>query len=61
MPFQLLVLFINQSEKKIKFANIFKKKEFWKDEFFVNKYTLIQRPETELLEEKIVKSNKKLR
>jgi len=28
MPFQLLVLFINQSEKKIKFANIFKKKEF---------------------------------
>jgi release factor glutamine methyltransferase len=53
-------MFIKRRIKKEPVAYIFKKKEFWKDEFFVNKYTLIPRPETELLVEKIVKSNKKL-
>ena len=35
-------------------AYIFKKKEFWSKDFYVNKNTLIPRPETELLAEKIV-------
>ena len=36
-------------------AYILKKKEFWSKSFFVNHHTLIPRPETELLVEKIVK------
>ena len=43
-------------------AYISKKKEFWSKNFFVNKNTLIPRPETELLSENIIKifKNKKI-
>ena len=44
--------------KKEPVAYIFKKKEFWSKEFLVNKNTLIPRPETELLIDKIVKNFK---
>ena len=33
----------------------FKKKEFWSKNFFVNRNTLIPRPETELLCENVIK------
>ena len=36
-------------------AYILKEKEFWSKSFFVNNSTLIPRPETELMVEKIVK------
>ena len=36
-------------------AYILKNKEFWSEDFFVNRNTLIPRPETELLCEKVVK------
>ena len=35
-------------------AHILNKKEFWSKDFFVDKNTLIPRPETELMVEKIV-------
>ena len=41
--------------KKEPIAYIFNQKEFWNDKFFVDKNTLIPRPETELLVEKILK------
>ncbi len=40
-------------------AYILKKKEFFSKNFYVNKNTLIPRPDTELLVEKILKVNKK--
>jgi len=53
------VLYFNQllkkRTKKEPMAYIFKNKEFWSKNFLVNKDTLIPRPETELLVEKIVK------
>ena len=36
-------------------AYLINKKEFWKDEFFVNKGVLIPRPETELIVEQVLK------
>jgi len=39
-------------------AYILKTKEFWSKDFFVNKHTLIPRPETELLCENIIKKFK---
>lgn len=36
-------------------AYIFKKKEFWKQSFFVNKNVLIPRPETEIIVEEVLK------
>ena len=43
-------------------AYIIREKEFWSKKFYVNKSTLIQRPETELLVDKLIKlySNKKI-
>ncbi len=41
--------------KREPIAYISNKREFWKDSFFVDKNTLIPRPETELLVEKILK------
>ena len=45
---------IKRRKKNEPIAYILKKKEFWSKEFLVNKNTLIPRPETELLVEKIV-------
>ena len=42
-------------------AYILKEKEFWSKTFYVNRSTLIPRPETELLVERIVKEFKKKR
>ncbi len=44
--------------KREPIAYISNKREFWKDSFFVDKNTLIPRPETELLVEKILKHYK---
>ena len=48
--------------KREPLAYILKKKEFWSKDFFVDKNTLIPRPETELLCESVIKifKNKKL-
>ncbi|MDB9799579.1 peptide chain release factor N(5)-glutamine methyltransferase [Pelagibacteraceae bacterium] len=45
---------INRRLKNEPMAYILKKKSFWNSDFFVNNNTLIPRPETELLVEKIV-------
>ena len=46
---------INRRSKREPIAYIFKEKEFWSKKFSVDKNTLIPRPETELLVEKILK------
>ena len=46
---------VNRRIKNEPVAYIFKQKEFWSKKFIVNNNTLIPRPETELLVEKIVK------
>ena len=46
---------IDRRSSKEPIAYILKKKEFWSKNFFVNSNTLIPRPETELMVEKIVK------
>jgi len=46
---------IARRRKKEPIAYILKRKEFWNSKFIVDKNTLIPRPETELLVEKIVK------
>ena len=52
---------IERRKKNEPIAYIFKKKEFWSKDYFVNNETLIPRPETELLVEQIIKyfKNKK--
>ena len=47
--------FIKRRSSKEPIAYILKEKEFWSKKFLVNKNTLIPRPETELMVEKIVK------
>ena len=53
---------IQRRMRKEPIAYIMKEKEFWGKKFEVNKYTLIPRPETELLVEKLIKiyKNKKI-
>jgi len=46
---------IDRRSSKEPIAYILKEKEFWSKNFFVNSNTLIPRPETELMVEKIVK------
>jgi len=46
---------IERRSSKEPVAYILKKKEFWSKSFFVNHNTLIPRPETELMVEKVVK------
>ena len=51
-------IFINLIERRKKgepVAYLINKKEFWKDEFFVNKDVLIPRPDTELIIEQVLK------
>ncbi len=45
---------INRRLKKEPIAYVLNKKEFWNENFYVNKNTLIPRPETELMVEKLI-------
>ena len=47
--------FIERRSMKEPIAYILKEKEFWSKDFVVNKSTLIPRPETELMIEKLIK------
>ena len=47
--------FIERRKKGEPIAYLINKKEFWKDEFYVNKDVLIPRPDTELLIEQVLK------
>ena len=47
--------FIERRSMKEPIAYILKEKEFWSKDFVVNKSTLIPRPETELMVEKLIK------
>ena len=52
--------YLTRRSKKEPVAYILNEKEFWSKKFYVNRYTLIPRPETELLVEKLSKNyNKK--
>ena len=46
---------IERRKKGEPIAYLINKKEFWKDEFFVNRDVLIPRPDTELIIEQILK------
>jgi release factor glutamine methyltransferase len=46
---------IERRKKKEPIAYIINKKNFWKDEFFINKDVLIPRPDTELIIEQVLK------
>ncbi len=48
--------FIKRRSKNEPIAYILNRKEFWKDNFFVDKGVLVPRPETELLVEEIIKT-----
>ena len=53
--------YLIRRSKREPIAYLLGEKEFWSKKFFVNKYTLIPRPETELLVEKLVFIFKKKR
>ena len=46
---------IDRRKKSEPIAYIINKKEFWKDEFYINKDVLIPRPDTELIIEEVLK------
>ncbi len=50
--------YLNRRSKNEPIAYILKEKEFWSKKFSVNKHTLIPRPETELLVDKILELHK---
>ena len=50
---------IERRKKGEPIAYLINKKEFWKDEFFVNKDVLIPRPDTELIVEQVLKAYSK--
>jgi len=50
---------IERRKKGEPIAYLINKKEFWKDEFFVNKDVLIPRPDTELIIEQVLKTYSK--
>ena len=47
--------FIERRKKGEPIAYLINKKEFWKDEFYVNKNVLIPRPDTEIIIEQVLK------
>ena len=47
---------IERRKKGEPVAYLINKKDFWKDEFFVNKDVLIPRPDTELIIEQVLKT-----
>ena len=47
--------FIARRKKGEPIAYLINKREFWKDEFYVNKHVLIPRPDTELIIEQVLK------
>ena len=47
--------FIEKRKKGEPIAHLINKKEFWKDEFYVNKDVLIPRPDTELIIDQVLK------
>ena len=47
--------FIKRRKKGEPIAYLIRKKEFWKDEFFVDKNVLIPRPDTEIMIEQVLK------
>ena len=47
---------LSRREKKEPIAYITNKKEFWKNNFYVNNHVLIPRPETELIVEEVLKN-----
>ncbi len=51
--------FLIRRSKKEPIAYIIEEKEFWSKKFYVNKNTLIPRPETELLVDKLLQINNK--
>ena len=50
---------INERARKKPIAYLLNNKYFWNDEFYVNKNTLIPRPDTEVIIEQVLKFTKK--
>jgi len=51
--------YINRRKNGEPIAYLINKKEFWKDEFYINKDVLIPRPDTELIIEQVLKNYQK--